>query len=177
MKKFCLLLILLIGAGLSVNAESTVCIFIDEITNNKVRLCIDGEEVCDMSGTVDNIDKIDLKLLGELDERLIALMASAGLTKEEENLIICKIAPCFRTIKVKKEGNVTFTIVCENPNDPENTKPYECDKSLNLKDGETYNLHFVRSQKDVFRIPKDKDVEKWTKEWEELPTVTYPKEK
>ncbi|MGM9833113.1 MAG: hypothetical protein ACI31A_05430 [Candidatus Limisoma sp.] len=163
MKKFCLLLVLLLGAGLSVNAESTVRLFVGPMLNAQVRLCIDGEEVCDMIGKVDDNATILPKFL--LSKRVL------------KDLGFTQIAPCFRTIKVKKEGNVTFTIVHEDPKSENNAKPYECDKSLNLKDGETYNLQFVISRKDVFRIPKDKDVEKWTKEWEELPTVTYPKEK
>ena len=87
MKKFCLLLILLIGAGLSVNAESTVRIFVKGFIDPDVRLFIDGEEVCDLNGPINQEKKV---------------------------------------------------------------------KSF---------------------VYKEKDVQKWTKEWEELPTVTYPKDK
>ena len=152
MKKFCLLFILLIGAGLSVNAESTVNVFVRSLPNPNVTLYIEGEEVCDMNGTVEKIYSAN----------------------------VVKVASCYRAIKVKREGEVTFKVVYEYTVPTDGSKKYfEAENTLTLTDGETYNLNLsYKGLKHIeLAVPKEKDVQKWTKEWEELPTVTYPKDK
>ena len=58
MKKCCLLFILLISAGLTVNAESTVRIFVKGFIDPDVRLFIDGGEVCDLNGPINQEKKV-----------------------------------------------------------------------------------------------------------------------
>ena len=157
MKKFCLLLILLLGAGLSVNAESTVNIFVRSLPNADLRLYIDGEEVCDLNGPIAKVQKVP--------------SCSTDLVTS---------APCYRILKINKDGEYTFKVAYEYTIPTDGSKKYyDMEKTFTITDGTTYNIHidFKGIRKKEFTIPKEKDVQKWTKEWDELPTVTYPKEK
>ena len=161
MKKFCLLLILLIGAGLSVNAESTVRIFVKGFIDPDVRLFIDGEEVCDLNGPINQEKKVKSFVYKE----------KGGMSEN-----------CYRAIQVKGIDKVTLKIVAAVPETKKikergKRKYFEAERAVVLSEGITFNFEIsMRSMiNHMINIPPEQDAYKWSKDWVELPEVTYSK--
>ena len=161
MKKFCLLLILLIGAGLSVNAESTVRIFVKGFIDPDVRLFIDGEEVCDLNGPINQEKKVKSFVYKE----------KGGMSEN-----------CYRAIQVKGIDKVTLKIVAAVPESRKikelgGRKYFEAERTVVLSEGITFNFEIsMRSMMNhMINIPPEQDAYKWSKDWVELPEVTYSK--
>ena len=161
MKKFCLLLILLIGAGLSVNAESTVRIFVKGFIDPDVRLFIDGEEVCDLNGPINQEKKVKSFVYKE----------KVGISEN-----------CYRAIQVKGIDKVTLKIVAAVPESKKikelgKRKYFEAERTVVLSEGITFNFEIsMRSMiNHMINIPPEQDAYKWSKDWVELPEVTYSK--
>ena len=161
MKKFCLLFILLIGAGLSVNAESTVRIFVKGFIDPDVRLFIDGEEVCDLNGPINQEKK-----------------AMSFVYKEKGGMS----ENCYRAIQVKGIDKVTLKIVAAVPETKKikergKRKYFEAERTVVLSEGITFNFEIsMRSMiNHMINIPAEQDAYKWSKDWVELPEVTYSK--
>ena len=94
MKKFCLLLILLLGAGLSVSAESMIRVFAKGFIDPDVRLFINGEEVCNLNGPINQEKKVKNFVYKE----------KGGMSEN-----------CFRSIRVNGIDKVTLKIVAAVP--------------------------------------------------------------
>ena len=161
MKKFCLLLILLIGAGLSVNAESTVRIFVKGFIDPDVRLFIDGEEVCDLNGPINQEKKVKSFVYKE----------KGGMSEN-----------CYRAIQVKGIDKVTLKIVAAVPESKKikelgKRKYFEAERTVVLSEGVTFNFEIsMRSMTNhMINLPPEQDAYKWSKDWVELPEVTYSK--
>ena len=161
MKKFCLLFILLIGAGLSVNAESTVRIFVKGFIDPDVRLSIDGEEVCDLNGPINQEKKVKSFVYKE----------KGGMSEN-----------CYRAIQVKGIDKVTLKIVAAVPESKKikelgKRKYFEAERTVVLSEGITFNFEIsMRSMiNHMINIPPEQDAYKWSKDWVELPEVTYSK--
>ena len=161
MKKFCLLLILLIGAGLSVNAESTVRIFVKGFIDPDVRLFNDGEEVCDLNGPINQEKKVKSFVYKE----------KGGMSEN-----------CYRAIQVKGIDKVTLKIVAAVPETKKikergKRKYFEAERTVVLSEGITFNFEIsMRSMiNHMINIPPEQDAYKWSKDWVELPEVTYSK--
>ena len=161
MKKFCLLLILLIGAGLSVNAESTVRIFVKGFIDPDVRLFIDGEEVCELNGPINQEKKV----------KKFAYKVTGGMSEN-----------CYRAIQVKGIDKVTLKIVAAVPESKKikelgKRKYFEAERTVVLSEGITFNFEIsMRSMMNhMINIPPEQDAYKWSKDWVELPEVTYSK--
>ena len=161
MKNFCFLFILLIGAGLSVNAESTVRIFVKGFIDPDVRLFIDGEEVCDLNGPINQEKKVKSFVYKE----------KGGMSEN-----------CYRAIQVKGIDKVTLKIVAAVPESKKikelgKRKYFEAERTVVLSEGITFNFEIsMRSMiNHMINIPPEQDAYKWSKDWVELPEVTYSK--
>lgn len=162
MKKFCLLLILLLGAGLSVSAESTVRIFVKGFIDPDVRLFINGEEVCNLNGPINQEKKVKNFVYKE----------KGGMSEN-----------CFRSIRVNGIDKVTLKIVAAVPESKKikelgKQKYFEAERTIVLSEGCTFNFEIsMRSMTNhMINLPPEQDAYKWSKDWVELPEVTYPKE-
>ncbi len=162
MKKFCLLLILLIGAGLSVNAESTIRVFAKGFIDPDVRLFINGEEVCNLNGPINQEKKVKNFVYKE----------KGGMSEN-----------CFRSIRVNGIDKVTLKIVAAVPESKKikelgKQKYFEAERTIVLSEGCTFNFEIsMRSMTNhMINLPPEQDAYKWSKDWVELPEVTYPKE-
>ena len=161
MKKFCLLLILLLGAGLSVSAESTIRVFAKGFIDPDVRLFIDGEEVCDLNGPINQEKKVKSFVYKE----------KGGMSEN-----------CYRAIQVKGIDKVTLKIVAAVPETKKikergKRKYFEAERTVVLSEGITFNFEIsMRSMiNHMINIPPEQDAYKWSKDWVELPEVTYSK--
>ena len=161
MKKFCLLLILLIGAGLSVNAESMIRVFVKGFFNPDVHLFINGEEVCDLNGPINQEKKVKSFVYKE----------KGGMSEK-----------CFRSIRVKGKDQITMKIVAAVPESKKikelgKQKYFEAERTVVLSEGITFNFEIsMRSMiNHMINIPPEQDAYKWSKDWVELPEVTYSK--
>ena len=161
MKKFCLLLILLLGAGLSVSAESTIRVFAKGFIDPDVRLFIDGEEVCDLNGPINQEKKVKSFVYKE----------KGGMSEN-----------CYRAIQVKGIDKVTLKIVAAVPESKKikelgKRKYFEAERTVVLSEGITFNFEIsMRSMMNhTINIPPEQDAYKWSKDWVELPEVTYSK--
>lgn len=162
MKKFCLLLILLLGAGLSVSAESTIRVFAKGFIDPDVRLFINGEEVCDLNGPINQEKKVKNFVYKE----------KGGMSEN-----------CFRSIRVNGIDKVTIKIVAAVPESKKikelgKQKYFEAERTIVLSEGCTFNFEIsMRSMTNhMINLPPEQDAYKWSKDWVELPEVTYPKE-
>ena len=162
MKKFCLLLILLFGAGLSVSAESTIRVFAKGFIDPDVRLFINGEEVCDLNGPINQEKKVKNFVYKE----------KGGMSEN-----------CFRSIRVNGIDKVTIKIVAAVPESKKikelgKQKYFEAERTIVLSEGCTFNFEIsMRSMTNhMINLPPEQDAYKWSKDWVELPEVTYPKE-
>ncbi|MDD5871437.1 MAG: hypothetical protein SPJ71_03945 [Candidatus Limisoma sp.] len=162
MKKFCLLLILLLGAGLSVSAESTIRVFAKGFIDPDVRLFINGEEVCDLNGPINQEKKVKNFVYKE----------KGGMSEN-----------CFRSIRVNGIDKVTLKIVAAVPESKKikelgKQKYFEAERTIVLSEGCTFNFEIsMRSMTNhMINLPPEQDAYKWSKDWVELPEVTYPKE-
>ena len=154
-------MILLIGAGLSVNAESTVRIFVKGFIDPDVRLFIDGEEVCDLNGPINQEKKVKSFVYKE----------KGGMSEN-----------CYRAIQVKGIDKVTLKIVAAVPESKKikelgKRKYFEAERTVVLSEGITFNFEIsMRSMiNHMINIPAEQDAYKWSKDWVELPEVTYSK--
>lgn len=161
MKKFCLLLILL-GAGLSVSAESTIRVFAKGFIDPDVRLFINGEEVCNLNGPINQEKKVKNFVYKE----------KGGMSEN-----------CFRSIRVNGIDKVTLKIVAAVPESKKikelgKQKYFEAERTIVLSEGCTFNFEIsMRSMTNhMINLPPEQDAYKWSKDWVELPEVTYPKE-
>ncbi len=161
MKKFCLLFILLIGAGLSVNAESMIRVFVKGFFNPDVHLFINGEEVCDLNGPINQEKKVKSFVYKE----------KGGMSEK-----------CFRSIRVKGKDQITMKIVAAVPESKKikelgKQKYFEAERTVVLSEGITFNFEIsMRSMiNHMINIPPEQDAYKWSKDWVELPEVTYSK--
>ena len=161
MKKFCLLLILLLGAGLSVSAESTIRVFAKGFIDPDVRLFINGEEVCDLNGPINQEKKVKNFVYKE----------KGGMSEN-----------CFRSIRVNGIDKVTLKIVAAVPESKKikelgKQKYFEAERTIVLSEGCTFNFEIsMRSMTNhMINLPPEQDAYKWSKDWVELPEVTYPK--
>lgn len=161
MKKFCLLLILLLGAGLSVSAESTIRVFAKGFIDPDVRLFINGEEVCDLNGPINQEKKVKNFVYKE----------KGGMSEN-----------CFRSIRVNGIDKVTLKIVAAVPESKKikelgKQKYFEAERTVVLSEGITFNFEIsMRSMiNHMINIPPEQDAYKWSKDWVELPEVTYSK--
>ena len=161
MKKFCLLLILLLGAGLSVNAESMIRVFVKGFFNPDVHLFINGEEVCDLNGPINDEKKV----------KKFAYKVTGGMSEN-----------CYRSIRVKGIDKVTLKIVAAVPESKKTKelgkrKYFEAERTVVLSEGITFNFEIsMRSMiNHMINIPPEQDAYKWSKDWVELPEVTYSK--
>lgn len=153
MKKLFLLLIVIISTGLSVNAESTIYVFLKSMSNTDTRISINGQEVCDLNGTIKKTLQPGYGL------------AVPFITREA----------CFRKITINNEGRVIvsvsfdYTIASNGKVDT-----YKAEYPLDLEDGETYYLQVTSKGLHDTQIkePKEKDIKKWLKKWEELTPIT-----
>ena len=162
MKKFCLLLILLLGAGLSVSAESTIRVFAKGFIDPDVRLFINGEEVCNLNGPINQEKKVKNFVYKE----------KGGMSEN-----------CFRSIRVNGIDKVTLKIVAAVPESKKikelgKQKYFEAERTIVLSEGCTFNFEIsMRSKTNhMINLPPEQDAYKWSKDWVELPEVTYPKE-
>ncbi|MGM9802095.1 MAG: hypothetical protein ACI309_07320 [Candidatus Limisoma sp.] len=162
MKKFCLLLILLLGAGLSVSAESTIRVFAKGFIDPDVRLFINGEEVCNLNGPINQEKKVKNFVYKE----------KGGMSEN-----------CFRSIRVNGIDKVTLKIVAAVPESKKikelgKQKYFEAERTIVLSEGCTFNFEIsMRSMTNhMINLPPEQDAYKWSKDWVELPEVTYPKE-
>ena len=162
MKKFCLLLILLLGAGLSVSAESTIRVFAKGFIDPDVRLFINGEEVCNLNGPINQ----EKKVKNFVDKE------KGGMSEN-----------CFRSIRVNGIDKVTLKIVAAVPESKKikelgKQKYFEAERTIVLSEGCTFNFEIsMRSMTNhMINLPPEQDAYKWSKDWVELPEVTYPKE-
>ena len=162
MKKFCLLLILLLGAGLSVSAESTIRVFAKGFIDPDVRLFINGEEVCNLNGPINQEKKVKNFVYKE----------KGGMSEN-----------CFRSIRVNGIDKVTLKIVAAVPESKKikelgKQKYFEAERTIVLSEGCTFNFEIsMRSMTNhMINLPHEQDAYKWSKDWVELPEVTYPKE-
>ena len=162
MKKFCLLLILLLGAGLSVSAESTIRVFAKGFIDPDVRLFINGEEVCNLNGPINKEKKVKNFVYKE----------KGGMSEN-----------CFRSIRVNGIDKVTLKIVAAVPESKKikelgKQKYFEAERTIVLSEGCTFNFEIsMRSMTNhMINLPPEQDAYKWSKDWVELPEVTYPKE-
>ena len=154
-------MILLIGAGLSVNAESTVRSFVEGFIDPDVRLFIDGEEVCDLNGPINQEKKVKSFVYKE----------KGGMSEN-----------CYRAIQVKGIDKVTLKIVAAVPESKKikelgKRKYFEAERTVVLSEGITFNFEIsMRSMiNHMINIPPEQDAYKWSKDWVELPEVTYSK--
>lgn len=161
MKKFCLLLILLLGAGLSVSAESTIRVFAKGFIDPDVRLFINGEEVCDLNGPINQEKKVKNFVYKE----------KGGMSEN-----------CFRSIRVNGIDKVTLKIVAAVPESKKikelgKQKYFEAERTIVLSEGCTFNFEIsMRSMTNhMINLPPEQDAYKWSKDWVELPEVTYSK--
>ena len=161
MKKFCLLFILLIGAGLSVNAESMIRVFVKGFFNPDVHLFINGEEVCDLNGPINQ----------EKQVKSFVYKEKGGMPEN-----------CYRAIQVKGIDKVTLQIVAAVPESKKikelgKRKYFEAERTVVLSEGITFNFEIsMRSMiNHMINIPPEQDAYKWSKDWVELPEVTYSK--
>lgn len=161
MKKFCLLLILLLGAGLSVSAESTIRVFAKGFIDPDVRLFINGEEVCNLNGPINQEKKVKNFVYKE----------KGGMSEN-----------CYRAIQVKGIDKVTLKIVAAVPESKKikelgKRKYFEAERTVVLSEGITFNFEIsMRSMiNHMINIPPEQDAYKWSKDWVELPEVTYSK--
>ena len=162
MKKFCLLLILILGAGLSVSAESTIRVFAKGFIDPDVRLFINGEEVCNLNGPINQEKKVKNFVYKE----------KGGMSEN-----------CFRSIRVNGIDKVTLKIVAAVPESKKikelgKQKYFEAERTIVLSEGCTFNFEIsMRSMTNhMINLPPEQDAYKWSKDWVELPEVTYPKE-
>ena len=162
MKKFCLLLILLLGAGLSVSAESTIRDFAKGFIDPDVRLFINVEEVCDLNRPINQEKKVKNFVYKE----------KGGMSEN-----------CFRSIRVNGIDKVTLKIVAAVPESKKikelgKQKYFEAERTIVLSEGCTFNFEIsMRSMTNhMINLPPEQDAYKWSKDWVELPEVTYPKE-
>lgn len=161
MKKFCLLLILLLGAGLSVSAESTIRVFAKGFIDPDVRLFINGEEVCNLNGPINQEKKVKNFVYKE----------KGGMSEN-----------CFRSIRVNGIDKVTLKIVAAVPESKKikelgKQKYFEAERTIVLSEGCTFNFEIsMRSMTNhMINLPPEQDAYKWSKDWVELPEVTYSK--
>ena len=158
MKKFCLLLILLLGAGLSVSAESTIRVFAKGFIDPDVRLFINGEEVCNLNGPINQEKKVKNFVYKE----------KGGMSEN-----------CFRSIRVNGIDKVTLKIVAAVPESKKikelgKQKYFEAERTIVLSEGCTFNFEIsMRSMTNhMINLPPEQDAYKWSKDWVELPEVT-----
>ena len=155
-------MILLLGAGLSVSAESTIRVFAKGFIDPDVRLFINGEEVCDLNGPINQEKKVKNFVYKE----------KGGMSEN-----------CFRSIRVNGIDKVTLKIVAAVPESKKikelgKQKYFEAERTIVLSEGCTFNFEIsMRSMTNhMINLPPEQDAYKWSKDWVELPEVTYPKE-
>ena len=155
-------MILLLGAGLSVSAESTIRVFAKGFIDPDVRLFINGEEVCNLNGPINQEKKVKNFVYKE----------KGGMSEN-----------CFRSIRVNGIDKVTLKIVAAVPESKKikelgKQKYFEAERTIVLSEGCTFNFEIsMRSMTNhMINLPPEQDAYKWSKDWVELPEVTYPKE-
>ena len=154
-------MILLIGAGLSVSAESTIRVFAKGFIDPDVRLFINGEEVCNLNGPINQEKKVKNFVYKE----------KGGMSEN-----------CFRSIRVNGIDKVTLKIVAAVPESKKikelgKQKYFEAERTIVLSEGCTFNFEIsMRSMTNhMINLPPEQDAYKWSKDWVELPEVTYSK--
>lgn len=155
MKNFLLFLLLVIGVcSNSVNAESTVYLFVKTANSSDVQVFCDGNNVCDLNGPVKKT------------------MDGAGTFKQ-----LYKVAhPSYRKLVFNKEGKVVISVESDFTNCM-NLKHtiMKGEIQLDLEDGETYYLDIKGkglNDMQIKQIEKKKaDKILSDQKWKELPTV------
>lgn len=138
---------------LSVSAESTICMFMKSMSNTDTEVSIDGQIVCGLNGTVKRTINPGFGLILPFETR----------------------EACYRKIIINKEEKVIVSVSFVYTNASNGNKTtYKAEYPLDLEDGETYYLQVVAKGLNDTQIkePKEKDVKKWLKKWEELSSVT-----
>ncbi|MDY4943233.1 MAG: hypothetical protein SO082_08545, partial [Candidatus Limisoma sp.] len=89
---------------------------------------------------------------------------------------------CYRAIQVKGIDKVTLKIVAAVPESKKikelgKRKYFEAERTVVLSEGITFNFEIsMRSMiNHMINIPPEQDAYKWSKDWVELPEVTYSK--
>lgn len=153
MKKLLLLLMVTVAACLSVNAESTIYVFLKSMSNTDTRINIDGQEVCNLNGTVKRTIQPGYGIVVPF------------ITREA----------CFRKITLNNEERVVVSVSIDYTI-PSNGKvnTYKAEYPLDLESGENYYLQVTSNGLNDIQIkdPKEKDVKKWLKKWEELTPIS-----
>lgn len=156
MKKLTILILLLIAAFTSVNAESTIYVFFRSMSSTDTHIAIDGKTICDLNGPI----KRTIKPCGNLRYPFHTLAA------------------CYRKIVIDGEGKIIVSLTMDYMNCCNGSvNTGKAEYPLDIEDGETYyltmkpkGLHDIKLEE-----PKEKDVKKWLQKWIELPPVTVSK--
>lgn len=154
MKKFLISLMIMAASYAVAMAESTVYLFFDEIVNTETSISINGNKVCDLTGTVTKVKE------------------TKGIAYPLEYH-----GACFRKISVTIDGKALLKANCDyfNPVNGDH-KDIVLEYPIDFSDGATYYLKICRKGLTGMQIKdaKEKDAQKWMQKWEKLADVSYP---